>query len=263
MHTRAAEYYSMPTPGGRLRTEYAVYHATRANQPERALSALNLGIAQAKREGDEATAEILEQQALKISANTPELSEHRNEIAESLGDQFAAQGEYEQAARSYQQADRESASTLLRAKGAITALAVDASQAVSLIARLTPGIPLETDHDLRWRLEAAQSWGLALQGRTYDAIRHSRNALATLSTLSGLGSARTLTRGILGMALYYHGDEEEARPHLESSRGGYAARGDEDGVTFLDQVLSGMPRESITHAWLDLVLRPLLPESPD
>lgn len=263
MHTRAGEYYSMPTPGRRLRTEYAVYHFTRANLPQRALAAIDLGIAQAQREGDEAMQAILEQQALTITASDPDLSERRNHIAETLGDQVATQGDYAQAALAYQQADSTSASAMLLAKCAMTMLAVDAGQAVSLIARLAPGIPLEDHHDLRWRLEAAQSWGLALQGRTYDAIRHSRNSLATLSTVSGLGSARTLTRGILGMALYYHGDEEEARPHLESSRAGYDARGDAQGVTFLDQILSGMPREAITHAWLDLVLRPLLPEFPD
>jgi hypothetical protein len=65
-------------------------------------------------------------------------------------------------------------------------------------------------------------------------------------------------RGVLGMVLFYDGDQEEAYPHLESARAGWGARGDQDGVVLLNQVMIGMPKTDITQAWLRLILTPLL-----
>jgi hypothetical protein len=188
----------------------------------------------------------------------PELADQRNAVAETLGDMHAVANEYPLAALAYQHADLSEAGPVLLAKVGLAMLAVDPSQAIMFMQRTAPGIPLEYPDDLRWRLEAGQAWGLALLGRTYDAVRKTRDALGTLSSSTGFGSARTMMRGALGMALFYHGDQAEASPHLESARAGYGARGDDDGVLFINQVLIGMPREEITQLWLNLMLKPLV-----
>jgi hypothetical protein len=245
-------------PGRKPRTESIIYHYARAGEVEQALAVIDRSLQKAQVDGSREQVIALYQEALNIMYEVPELADQRNTIAETLGDLHAATREYPLAALAYQHADLSGAGPVLLAKIGLAMLAVDPSQAIVFMQRTAPGIPLEYADDLRWRLEAGQAWGLALLGRTYDAVRKTRDALGTLSSSTGFGSARTMMRGALGMALYYHGDQAEAGPHLESARAGYGARGDDDGVLFINQVLIGMPREEITQLWLNLMLKPLV-----
>lgn len=258
MHQRAAEYYALPQSGRRPRTESVIYHFARAGETDQALATIDEAIQKAYREESRDEVIALYQEALNILGTDPERAKRRNEIAEALGDIHIVAGDYASSAHAYIEAEFAEATQHLQAKVALALLAIDPQQAVILMSRLAPGIPLEYADDLRWRLEAGQAWGLSLLGRTYDAVRKSRDALGTLSSSAGFGSARTLMRGALGMALYFHGDQAEAHPHLESARAGWGARGDEQGVVFINQVLVGMPKEQITKSWLDLVLKPLV-----
>ncbi len=258
LHKRAGDYYALPTAGRRLRLESAVYHYLQAGKPDRAMAMIEAGLQMAHKSANQAEVIALYRAGLKIASRLPEMAIRQTELAEELGDLFVAAGDYRQAAAAYRQADLEASSVEQRGKLGLSLLSVNPLQATSLLARLVDEIPPDYPNDLRWRLEAGLAWGLALAGRTYEALRHSRDSLGTLSSTSGFGSARTLMRGTLGMALYYHGDHAEAAPHLESARAGYSARGDEKGVMFINQILIGMPREEVTQAWLDLVLRPLV-----
>jgi tetratricopeptide (TPR) repeat protein len=262
LHSRAGDYYTLPVAGRKLRFESAVYHYLRAGKPEKAMSVIDMGLQRAQEAADQDEMIALYRAGLKIAASVPEMGAHQSELAEALGDVFAANGDYKQAAAAYRQIDTESSSLDQQGKLGLAMLAVNPMQATGLLLRLAGEIPLDYPNDLRWRIEAGLAWGLALVGRTYEAVRHSRDSLGTLSSTAGFGSARTLMRGTLGMALHYHGDQAEAAPHLESARAGYSARGDERGVMFINQILIGMPRADITQAWLDLVLRPLVRRSP-
>jgi hypothetical protein len=62
------------------------------------------------------------------------------------------------------------------------------------------------------------------------------------------------------MVLYYQGDQAAASTHLESARAGWGARGEEEGVMLINQVLIAMPRKEVTRSWLRMVMQPLLNE---
>jgi hypothetical protein len=121
-----------------------------------------------------------------------------------------------------------------------------------------PVIPQDAPKDAHWRVQAGLVWALALSGRTYEAIRYCRDALGLLSSTAGLGAPRTLLRAVLGMVLFYQGDHTEAYPHLESARAGWGARGYEEGMLLVNQVLIDTPKSDVTRTWLRMLLRPLL-----
>ncbi len=262
MHLRAGEYYAVPAGGRPIRTESAVYHFLRAGRPDRAMGVIDTAIQRAQDESDMERVIALHREGLQVAARDPALRDRQTRLASALGDLYVRRRDYRGAALAYRQADLEQSDLSLQARLALALLALDPSAAVGMLSRLAPAIPPDYPDDLRWRVEAGLAWGLALTGQTYEAVRRSRDSLGTLSSAAGFGSARTLMRGTLGMALYYHGDQAEASPHLESARAGYGARGDEQGVLFINQVLIGTPRADIVSAWLDLVLSRLVRSGP-
>lgn len=261
LHTRAGDYYALPLAGRKLRLESAVHHYMRAGKTDRAVSVIETALNKARKSADAEHMIALYKEALKVTANLPDLGERHAQLAERLGDLLATSGDYTQAAAAYWQADPEHSTLEQRAKLAMALLALNPQQAVGLMSRLAGDVPPDYPNDLRWRLEAGIAWGHALLNRTYDAVRHSRDVLSTLSNMTGFGTARTLMRGMLGMSLYYHGETSEATPHLESARAGFGARADDQGVMFVNQVLLGMERAEITRYWLDLVLKPLVSQA--
>jgi hypothetical protein len=146
----------------------------------------------------------------------------------------------------------------LLSKLGMVLLATNPARAVNVLMQVTPATSYSQSDDLRWRLEAGLVWGLAITGRSYEAVRRSRDVLGGLSDTAGFGNARTLMRGTLGMVLYYQGDQTAASTHLESARAGWGARGEEEGVRLINQVLIAMPRKEVTLSWLQMVMAPLL-----
>lgn len=258
LHTRAGDYYALPLKGRKQRVESAIYHYTRAGKPERAMSVLESALAEARLRGNLPGMIALYKEGLTVTAASTELAARQTQLAEELGDLFVTMGDYKQAATAYWEMDANESTPEQQGKLALSLLALNPQQAVGMLTNLAGTVPMDYPNDLRWRLEAGLTWAHALAGHTYDSVRQSRDALGILSGVAGFGSARTLLRAMLGMALYYHGDIAEAQPHLESARAGFGARGDEQGVMFVNQVLIGMPSGEITKFWLDLVLKPLV-----
>jgi len=81
-------------------------------------------------------------------------------------------------------------------------LAVDPKRATNILERALTTLMLSDQEELRWRVEAGLVWGMALVGRSYEAIRRCRDSLGKLSDTVGFGAARTLMRGALGMVLF-------------------------------------------------------------
>jgi hypothetical protein len=258
LHLKAGDYYAAPRAGWRLRTEYAVHHYVKAESVKNALPIIEMALSQALAAGERDRVAAIYRMGIDETALDPELALKQAEWAEGLGDTFAVAGNYAQAAETYSQLGPTVAPLTLLGKLGLVLLAVDPKRATNILERALTTLMLGDQDDLRWRVEAGLVWGMALVGRSYEAIRRCRDSLGKLSDTVGFGSARTLMRGVLGMVLFYEGDQEEAYPHLESARAGWGARGDQDGVLLLNQVMIGMPKTDITRAWLQLVLGPLL-----
>ena len=175
-------------------------------------------------------------------------------MAEHVGDIHMADGEYNKAVEAYTRFSPTVTSVSLFSKLGLALLAVDPVRAANILARALAVIHLNEREDVRWILEASLCWALALSGNTYEAIRRSRDSLGRLGDTVGFGWARSLMRGMLGMILFYDGEVQEALPHLESARAGWGARGQQEGVLLVNQVLISLPKQDITRAWLKLVL---------
>ncbi|MBN1426733.1 MAG: AAA family ATPase [Anaerolineae bacterium] len=258
LHLKAGDYYAAPRIGWRLRTDYAVYHYLKAGKIGQALPVIEVALNQALSASDQDRVFHLYQLGIDVASRDPDMAIKQAEWAEGLGDAHAAAGRYVKAAETYSQLGPTVAPLTLLGKLGLVLLAVDPKRATNVLERALTTLMLNEQEDLRWRVEAGLVWGMALVGRSYEAIRHCRDSLGKLGDTVGFGSARTLMRGVLGMVLFYDGDQEEAYPHLESARAGWGARGDQDGVVLLNQVMIGMPKTDITQAWLRLILRPLL-----
>jgi tetratricopeptide (TPR) repeat protein len=258
LHTRAGDYYAVPATGRRLRTENALYHYLKADNPAKALTVLDLAIMEARKTADVPRMMALYQRGIDIAAADASLTERRAEMCEALGDLHASMGDYAQAAKCYGEIGPVPSALSLMGKWGLVSLAKEPEKAVSILEQVTPLIPYEYPEDLRWRAEAGLVWGLTLVERHYEAVRHCRDVLGTLSETVGFGAARTLMRAMLGMALFYQGDTLEANPHLESARAGWSARGELEGVAFINQVMVAVPKNEITLAWLRWILPPLL-----
>jgi tetratricopeptide (TPR) repeat protein len=258
LHTRAGDYYAVPATGRRLRTENALYHYFKADNPAKALTVLDLALMEARKTADLPRMMTLYRQGIDIAATDASLAERQKEMCEALGDLHASMGDYKQAAKCYAEIGPVPGALNLMGKWGLVLLAGEPEKAVSILGQAAPLISYEYPEDLRWRLEAGLVWGLTLVERYYEAVRHCRDVLGTLSEMVGFGAARTLMRAMLGMALFYQGDSLEAAPHLESARAGWSARGELEGVAFINQVVAGASKAEITLVWLRWILPPLL-----
>jgi hypothetical protein len=262
LHRLAGDYYSIPATGRQVRIDLALAHYRRAGEPGRALPALDIALAEASRDGDRERLIALYRQGADIARLDPALADRQAALAEALGDLYVQGGDYAGAVRAYRDLAPEEMPVTLRGKLGLAMLSVSARSAHLILAGVletsSPADPL----DRYWRLMAGHCWGLALCGEVYLAIRTCRDALARMSHTAGLGGARSLLRGTLGMILYYDGqtedDRREAAAHLESARAGWGARGEEQGVLLMNQVLIGAARDDVTTMWLRMVMKPLL-----
>lgn len=258
LHRRAGDYYAIPTTGRRIRIEHALHHYLIINNLKRAMELIDMVLTQAKKSGDASYLSGVYRLGASIAAKDIGMINKQAEMAEALGDLYAREGNFRQAALTYSEFSPTTAPPSLLSKLGLTLLDVDPSRAISVLAQVSPVIPREAPRDLYWRVEAGLVWGLAQSGRIYEGIRRSRDILGKLGETAGFGSARTLMRGTLGMALFYHDDPVEAKAHLESARAGWGARGEQDGVLLINQILIRLPAEQITRIWLRFVLEPLL-----
>jgi tetratricopeptide (TPR) repeat protein len=257
LHDYAGEYYYTITRTGKNdRSKEAIHHYLKAGKHDHALRVIDFVIEQA---GHSQTL-LIEHlgEAIRIAALDPALGKQQAGYAERLGDIHAAQEDYRRAAEIYADLSPTISTVSLLGKLGLVLLPIDPLRAANMLAQIAPTIATDYPNDYRWRLEAGLAWGLALAGKQYDSVRRTRDALSTLSTLSGLGNARTLIRGMLGMILHYQGEQSEAHPHLESARAGWGAREESDGVLLINQVLIGTNRDEITRQWLKMTLKPLL-----
>ena len=257
LHKRAGAYYAS-MDGGSVRAESAVYHYMRAALPDRAMWVVDNALKNVRQEGDLNDRMRLYLLGLRTAKEDPLLAPRIVGMAEILGDTYAALGDYEGAARSYREGITDMTPDSLQGKAALTMLSLYPAQAANLLMRAATTIPQDAPHDLHWLVRAGMVWAFALTERGYEAMRRGRDALSDLGRLGGLGEIRSLVRGTLGMAMYYSDDKDEAIAHLESARGGYGARNNQDGVMFVNQVLLDVPKTEITRAWLKLVMNPIV-----
>jgi predicted ATPase len=257
MHRQAGDYYAIPLAGNKLRAESAISHYLRAKTTDRALHVLDLALAQAARLSSREEMVDLYRRGIEVAGSDPKMVDRQARYAEALGDVYAASGEYEMAAQSYE-LNLSTIPLALLSKLGMVLLATNPARAVNVLMQVVPATSYSQSNDMRWRLEAGLVWGLAITGRAYEAVRRSRDVLGGLSDTAGFGNARTLMRGTLGMVLYYQGDHAAAATHLESARAGWGARGEEEGVRLINQVLIAMPKKEVTRSWLGMVIGPLL-----
>jgi tetratricopeptide (TPR) repeat protein len=258
LHQRAGDYYAVPATGRRLRAEAAIYHYMKASAPDRALSVIDMALAEARRSLDRDRTLKLYRRGAEIARGYPELSAKQAELAEKLGDMYVAAGDYAAAAQVYRELSPPDSPYIIHSKLALSLIAVEPFMAVRTLPDVINTLPISENDDLRWRLEAGYVWALALSDQDYEALRRCRDVLSQMTNTAGLGDARALLRGMLGMVLHYQGEHEDAYTHLESARAGWGARGDQNAVLLINQVLIDMPADEITKSWLRLVMRPLL-----
>ncbi|MBN1119699.1 MAG: AAA family ATPase [Anaerolineae bacterium] len=258
LHQRAGDYFAVPATGRRLRAEAAIHHYMKASAPDRALSVIDMALAEARRSLDRDRTLKLYRRGAEIARGVPELSTRQAELAEKLGDMYVAAGDYAAAAQVYRELSPPDSPFIIHSKLALSLIAVEPFMAVRTLPDVINTLPISENDDLRWRLEAGYVWALALSDQDYEALRRCRDVLSQMTNTSGLGGARALMRGMLGMVLHYQGEHEDAYTHLESARAGWGARGDQDAVLLINQVLIDMPADEITRSWLRLVMKPLL-----
>lgn len=257
-HMRAGDYWAVQAGGCGLQTEIAVQHYLRAGSPVQALATIERAIVEARRAGDHDRLAALLRRGAVVARSDAALAGRQAELAEALGDLHASVGDYESAARAYRELSPSDGPAALQGKLGLALLPADPERAARVLRRAVQAIPPDHPHDLRWWLEAGHIWALALIDRHYEAVRLSRDALAQLGSTAGLGAARTLLQAMLGMVLYYQGEQAEGISHLWSARSGWEARGDRASVQLVDQILRGCSRHEATQRWLGLALAPLI-----
>lgn len=258
LHRRAADYYAVPSTGRRLRVEYALHHYLAIDDTQRALEVVEMSLAQARQTGNRQQMVEGYRLGAEVASRSVHLIDKQAAMAEALGDIYAVEGNYRKAAIAYSELAPTTAPPTLLSKLGLVLLDFDSARAANVLAQVSPAIPRNYPNDLFWRVEAGLIWALAESDRIYDGIRRSRDILGSLGEAAGFGSARTLLRGTLGMALFYHDDPVEAQAHLESARAGWGARGEQDGIMLINQILIRLPRDQITRLWLNFVMKPLL-----
>ncbi|MGF1507681.1 MAG: hypothetical protein ACFB51_21515 [Anaerolineae bacterium] len=258
-HKRAGEYfYNTSLMGDRLFTTQAIAHYRLAGDSSGALEALDLAVREARSHNDEEAIIRLLLTGIAITSASPAASSKRTEFAERLGDIHARRGDYRKAASAYGESGVGQNALRLRGKLGLSLLVFDGVRSSHVLGKITRRVPLDFPGDLRWVLEAGHAWALSLAGSHYNAIRHVRDVLATLGSLSGYGAARTLMRAMLGMVLFYNGDLVDAQPHLDTARQSWEARADQQGVLLINRVLNEAPRSEVTDLLMQILLHPLL-----
>ena len=258
LHNHAGDYYSVAIGGRKVRAENAAYHYLKAGNSKRAVPVLELAAQKAVSAGDHEQAQVLYEMGAQAAEREPGMSDKQIEMAEHLGDMHLTTGDYEKAVEAYTTNSPTMTSPSLFAKLGLALLAVEPTRAANILSRALAILQIGEREDLRWMLEASLSWAMALSGNSYEAIRRSRDALGRLGDTAGFGWARSMMRGMLGMVLFYDGEVQEALPHLESAKAGWGARGQQEGVLLMNQVLISLPKQEITRLWLKMILPTIL-----
>lgn len=257
MHLRAGDYYAVPATGHRLRPIPALRHYQLARHVERALAVVEMAIDEAD-PADREKLLWLYRRGAEVAGRDGQFAAAQARLAEKLGDVHAGADDFVGAAVAYEDLAPLDRPPRLAGKLGLMLLVDDPLRAANTLSKLRGSLEPDDDHDLYWRLVAGLGWALALNGDDYRAVRAVRDALARLADYPGLGDARTLLLGMLGMIMHTLGDREDAAQHIESARAGWGARGNEDGVLLMNQVLIDTPTEQLTRLWLHFILPPLL-----
>jgi tetratricopeptide (TPR) repeat protein len=257
-HQRAGDYYQKASlEGPELFTERAVTHYVKAGAAEAALGALDLALRDAHRRHDREAIITLYRQAITLTVDHDNVSRAaRSTYAEKLGDFYAHEHDYKQAAKAYASAPAENAALTVRGKLGLVLLTVDGMRAAHVLTQITSRVPLTYPHDFRWHLETGLTWAHTLEESHYEAVRTCRTALGKLGQMTGYGQAKTLLRTVLGLVLMYQGEQGEARGHLEAARLSWDARGEAEGLKLVELAERSAPRPTITQALLNLCLHP-------
>lgn len=260
LHEKIGAYFYDQDPDtlSRRAVDLAVYHLVRSGQREGALKALKLAIEEAAATHNlEARRDMLKQ-AIEIAAVSVKFRQLHIQFSEQLGDLYAAQDDYANAAMAYSEPGMSATPLHLLTKLGLVIVAVDAARATSLLTKTSKQLPNFFPEDLKWRSTSGLIWSLMLQNKPYEALREGRNALATLNQLTGYGDSIALLRATLGMVHHYNDEVVDAKLHFESARGGWLARGNDAGLTLLNRVQANAPRDEATQHWLRLVLHPII-----
>ncbi len=233
-------------------------HFAQAGKPGQALALIDKRLEDAYGARDVSRVISLLELGIPVAASSHTLHKRQADLVEQLGDISAARHDYEQAATIYREMGPTISSMTLLGKLGLVQLTFAPDRALQTLTQVAPLIPFDFANDLRWYVESGVVWAHGLLGSSYDAVRRSRDVLAHLGDTMGFGSARTLLRGTLGMALHYNGEKEDALAHLESARAGWGARGFEEGVLLINRAIIEVPVEEITRSWLKMALTPFL-----
>ncbi len=260
LHEKIGVYFFNQEPDqlGRRAVDFAVHHFVRSGQRAQALDALALAINKGATAHNLEARRSLLKQAIEISAISMQFRSRHIQFAEQLGDLYAAQDNYTEAASAYNEPGTAATPLHLLTKLGLVLLPVRTERAVSILNKTVTQMPNFFPEDLKWRAVAGLVWGLLLTGKPYEALREGRNALATLNQLSGYGDAVALIRATLGMVYHFNDEVLEAKMHFESARGGWLARGNDAGLTLINRIQAKAPRDEATQLWLRLVLHPIL-----
>jgi len=260
MHKNAGDYYAMVSAGNRVRIENATYHYLRSGDTKRALPVVEIAINKARTSGEREQLMALYKLGVEVASTDSALSNKQIEMAERLGDLYAASGDYAKAVETYTKYSPPVTSPAILGKLGMVTLTVDPDRAANILSRSLSVVSGGKEEDSRWTLEASLCWALSISGNNYEAIRRCRDSLGKLGDTVGFGEARTMMRAILGMILFYEGDIHEANPHLESARAGWGARGRQEGIQLINQVLISMPKQDITRGLVKMMITPMLKE---
>jgi hypothetical protein len=257
LHLRAGDYYAVPATGRRLRPVPALRHYQLAHHVERALAVVEMAIDEAD-PADREKLLWLYRRGAEVAGRDGQFISAQVRLAERLGDVHAAANDYAGAAAAYEDLAPPDRPLRLSGKLGLTLLVGEPERATTTLSKLRGALAPDDDHELYWRVVAGLGWALALSGEDYRAVRVVRDGLARLSDYPGLGDERTLLLGMLGMIMHTLGDREDAVQHIESARAGWGARGNEDGVMLMNQVLIDTTPDQLTRLWLNFMLTPLL-----
>lgn len=258
MHQKVAIHLSQNGLKDPQRVIGVAGHYQRSGDTARGLEVIEEGLSYAYQSGDRMGVMQLLESGIPLAASDHTLHKRQAALVEKLGDLYAVDGDYETAARVYREMGPSISSMSLLTKLGLVQLPSDPERATHTLAQIASLIPQNHPEDLRWYAESGLVMAYGLMGQTYQAVRRSRDTLASLGDTMGFGTARTLLRGTLGIVLFMNNEREDALAHLESARAGWGARGLQEGVLLINQVIIESPRDEITRNWLKMTLKPML-----
>lgn len=237
LHLMAGNYWAeFDNPSLMQLTERA-YHHTRCDDPFKAVEALTLARDRARQHGANEQAISFSKQLLEQSRDIPELSHTYQGAAETLGDLYAEQSQYNEATEAYEPAVRavyEAYLSVLCRQAIVTLAADPIIAAMSLTRALTVA---DTAAPVRPWLQAALAWLLWRRGANEAAAEYS--GYDANITQASMGNAAAMLDYVHGLVERGLGNEEKAQEHLREALGAWEAQGYQAGVSLVKSALEG------------------------